>query len=162
LLVRGVTELEKANTIVQDLDSLRSNYNARSFDSKSSVTRASSSSQFNKSSTQSSRNNFKGKQSDDRSKLSEQILSKFSVSTKSYRCQGYGHIAANCPSEMKITFINGVPTQAPESDDEEITYHPDISEDDASDYDQEGSDAECKYIQLAPSNYISVVRCAFS
>jgi len=58
---------------------------------------------------------------------------------------------------MKTTFINGVPTQAPESDNEEVTYHPDISEDDDSDYDQEGSDTECNYIQLAPSNYISVV-----
>ena len=61
-----------------------------------------------------------------------------------------------------ITFINGVPTQALESDDEEVTYHPDISEDGNFDYDQEGSDAECNYIQLAPSNYISIVRCAFS
>ena len=37
LLVRRVTELEKAYTIVQDLDFLRPNYNTRSFDSKSSV-----------------------------------------------------------------------------------------------------------------------------
>jgi len=119
LLVRRVTELEKTYAIVQDLDSLRSNYNTRSFDSKSSVSRASSSSQFNKSSTQSSsrKNNFKGKQSDDRSKPSEQSFSKFSASTKCYRCQGYSHIVANCPSEVKITFINRVPIQAFESDD---------------------------------------------
>ena len=38
----------------------------------------------------------------------------------------------NCPSEMLITLTNRVPTQAPESDDEEDTYHPDISEDDDS------------------------------
>ena len=63
---------------------------------------------------------------------------------------------------MKITFVNGVPTEAPESDDEEVTYHPNINEDDDSDYDQEGSDAECNYIQVTPSNYIFVVRCAFS
>jgi len=44
LLVRGVTELEKACIIVQDLDSLRSNYNTRSFDSKWSVIRTFSSS----------------------------------------------------------------------------------------------------------------------
>jgi len=62
-----------------------------------------------------------------------------------YRCQGYGHVAANCPSEMKITFINGVPIQASESDDDEVTYHLDINEDDDSDYDQEGSYAECNY-----------------
>ena len=63
---------------------------------------------------------------------------------------------------MKIIFVNRVPTQALESDDEEVTYYLDINEDDDFDYDQEGSDAECNYIQLAPSNYISVVRCAFS
>ena len=39
LLVRGVAELGKDYTIVPDLDSLRSNYNTRSFDSKSSVIR---------------------------------------------------------------------------------------------------------------------------
>ena len=101
LLVRGVTELEKAYDIVQDLDSLRSNYNTRSFNSKSSVTRASSSSQFNKSSAQSSRkNNFKGKQNDDLNKPSEQNFTKFSTSTMYYRCQGYGHIAANCPPSL--------------------------------------------------------------
>ena len=36
---------------------------------------------------------------------------------------------------MKITFVNIVPTQASESNDEEVTYHPDIDEDDNSDYD---------------------------
>ena len=63
---------------------------------------------------------------------------------------------------MKITCVNGVPTQAPESDDEKVTYHPDINKDDDSGYDQEGSDAECNYIQFVSSNYISVVQCAFS
>jgi len=51
---------------------------------------------------------------------------------------------------MKITFVNRVLTQALE-----VIYHPDIDEDDDSDYDQEGSDVKCNYIQLAPSNYIS-------
>jgi len=63
---------------------------------------------------------------------------------------------------MKIIFVNEVPTQAPESDDEEVTYHPNINEDDDFDYDQEGSDAECNYIKLAPSNYIFVVQGTFS
>jgi len=45
---------------------------------------------------------------------------------------------------MKITFVNEAPTQALESDDEEVTYHLDINEDD-SDYNQEGSYAECNY-----------------
>jgi len=87
---------------------------------------------------------------------SSKLLSNL-VPQLSDRCQGYGHIFANCPSEMKITFVNGVPTQAPKSDDEEVTYQLDINEDDDSDYDQEGSDAECNYIQLARSNYTSAI-----
>jgi len=63
---------------------------------------------------------------------------------------------------MKITFINGVTTQALESDDEKVTYHPDIDEDGDSNYDQEVFDAKYNYIQLTPSNYIFVARCAFS
>jgi len=63
LLIRGATEFEKAYTIVQDLDSLKCNYNTKSFDSNSSVTKTFSCSQFNKSSTQSSsrKNDFKEK-----------------------------------------------------------------------------------------------------
>jgi len=51
LLAKGVTKLAKAYTTVHDLDSLRSNYNTRSFDSKSSAFRTSSS-QFNRPSIQ--------------------------------------------------------------------------------------------------------------
>ena len=79
--------------------------------------RTSFSSHFNKPSIQSSsrKNDFKGKRSDDRSKNPEQTSLKFSASTKCYRCQDYGHIAANGSSEMKIIFVNGAPIQAPES-----------------------------------------------
>jgi len=42
LLAKGVIELTKAYTIVQDLDFLRSNYNTKSFDSKSNAFRISS------------------------------------------------------------------------------------------------------------------------
>ena len=62
---------------------------------------------------------------------------------------------------MKITFVDGLLTQGSESGNEEFTYYLDIDEDDDSYYDQEGSDAECNYIQLTHSNYISVIQCAF-
>ena len=42
LLVRRVNELKVTYTIVQDLDSLRYNYNTKNFDSKSNVSRTSS------------------------------------------------------------------------------------------------------------------------
>jgi len=57
LLAKGVTKLKPAKlkagyALVQNLDSLSSSYNTRSFDLKSSVFRTSSSSQFNKHNTQ--------------------------------------------------------------------------------------------------------------
>jgi len=48
LLARGVTELKTAYALVQDLNSLKSNYNTRSFDLKSSALITSSSSQLNR------------------------------------------------------------------------------------------------------------------
>jgi len=84
------------------------------------------------------------------SKLLSNLVLKFSAFTKCYRCQGYSHIATNCSSKMKITFVNRVPSEAPEFDAEEVTYHTDINEDYDSYYVQEGSDAECNYIQLTP------------
>jgi len=64
----------------------------------------------------------------------KQTSFRFNASTKCYRYQGYAHIASNS-SEIKITFINRVPIQASESDDEEVTYHPYIDKNDDSDYD---------------------------
>ena len=73
LLARGVTKLKAVYALVQDLDSLRSIYNIRSFDSKSSAFRISFSSHFNKPSTQnpSNKNDIKGKslEQDKKSKI---------------------------------------------------------------------------------------------
>ena len=84
LLARGVIHLEKAYTLVQDLDFLKSNYNTTSFDSKLSACWTSSSSQFHKSSTQSSfrKNDFKSKNRDKCSELTEQNIPKVSAFTK--------------------------------------------------------------------------------
>ena len=49
LLARGVTELEKTNALVQDLDVVRSNHAFRSHDQKIPVSRASLSIQPNRS-----------------------------------------------------------------------------------------------------------------
>ena len=81
-----------------------------------------------------------------------------SAFTKCYRCQGYGHVAAKCGIEIKIVFIDGIPSElTPRS-----LHKPDPHEDEDFDYDQEGSSVECNCTQLVPSNYIYVIRCAFS
>jgi len=89
LLARDVTELKATYALVQDLYSLRSNYNIRSFDSKSSAFRTSSSSQFSRPSTQNllHKNAIKGKslELDNKSKDSEFL--NVSSTTKCYKCK---------------------------------------------------------------------------
>jgi len=87
LLAREVIELAKTYTIIQDLDSLRSNYNTRSFDSKSSAFKTSSS-QFNRPSTQtlSHRNNIKGKSFERDYKNNGPEFHKVNSKIKCYKC----------------------------------------------------------------------------
>jgi len=59
------------------------------------------------------------------------------------------HIATNCDSEIKITFVDGGFIEAPDSDSEDFTYHPNLDESDGS-----SSDFEFNCIWPAPSNYI--------
>ena len=128
------------------------------------MTRTSFSSEFNKSSTQSSsrKNDFKSKNRDYHNKPTEQNAPKVSASSKCYRWQGHGHMAAKYDSEIKITFIDRIPTEAHDSDSEEFAYQSDPDEDDDSNYNQEDSSVECNCTQITSSNYISIVRCAFS
>jgi len=51
LLARGVTELEKAYALVQDLDAVRSNHAFRSHDQRAPVSKPLSSTQLHRSST---------------------------------------------------------------------------------------------------------------
>ena len=43
----------------------------------------------------------------------ESTNSKISLTTKCYKCQGWGHVAANCPSSFKIDINDGVPIETP-------------------------------------------------
>jgi len=49
----------------------------------------------------------------------EKKSSKISLTIKCYKCQGYGHIATNCSSPVRITIIDGTLT---ESDSEDNAY----------------------------------------
>ena len=106
--------------------------------------------------------NFKNKNIDDCSKPSEQNSSKISTSTGCYRCQSYRHAIANCGSEIKITFIDGVPIKSLDSDSENFAYHLNLDKSDDSEYNQEGFDVECYCTRPAALNYISFIRYAFS
>ena len=51
-----------------------------------------------------------------KSKNAENDFSKISFTTKCYKCQGYGHVAANCPSPFKIVINDRVLIKASKSD----------------------------------------------
>jgi len=76
----------------------------------------------------------------------EKELPKVSPRTNCYKCQGYGHVAANCPSLVRITIIGETFTKNSESDFKEIAYQPNKEVDDDSDFDQENDGVEFNYI----------------
>jgi len=80
---------------------------------------------------------------------------------KCYRCQGYGHVAANSSSPIKIAIINGMPIADPELELDEFIYRPDKVD---SDIDEEitGDDIGLHCIRPTSSNYLSVIRCPLS
>jgi len=97
--------------------------------------------QPSRSSTQTTlhRNDIKDKslERDNKSKGPEFL--KVSSTTKCYKCQGYEHLATNCPSLIRITIINETPTEATESDSEEYIYDPgDVETDEESTSDDVG------------------------
>ena len=134
LLVRGVNELETAYALVQDLDSARTTHTSKSYDYRTSVPWPSPPSQPHRSSTQtpSHRDDIKGKSLERDNRNKDPDSSRVSFTTKCYKCQGYEYLAASCPSRVKITVIDGTPTEATESDSDEYTYYPDVETDDES------------------------------
>ena len=60
-------------------------------------------------------NEVKEKSDNKKRKNIEKDFFKITPTTKCYKCQGYGHVAANCPSSFKIA-INGVFIEAPKPD----------------------------------------------
>jgi len=140
LLVRGVNELETVYALVQDLDSTRTSHTSKSYDYRTSMPRRSPSFQPHKSNTQtpSPRDDIKGKSFERDNRHKGPDSSRVSSTTKCYICQGYRHLATNCPSLVKITIIDGTPTEVTESDSDEYTYHPDVETDDESSSDNIG------------------------
>jgi len=99
--------------------------------------------------------NTKGKSLERDNKNKSPEFVKVSSTTKYYKCQGYGHLAASCPNLVKITIIDGTPTEVTESDTEEYTYHPKVVETDESSSDDVGLNC----IRPTPSTHLPVVKC---
>jgi len=157
LLARGVIELQAAYALVQDFDFARTSHTSKSYDYRTSLSRPSPSSQPHRSNTQtpSHRDDINGKSLERGNINKSPDSSRVSSTTKCYKCQGYGHLAASCPSLVKITIIDGPPTEATESDSNEYTYHPYVGTDDESSSDDVGLNC----IRPTSSTHLSVVKC---
>ena len=71
-------------------------------------------------------------------------------------------MTVNFHNPIKITIIDGAPTEAPEFDSEEFTYQVDEEVGDESDNDHDGENVVYSCIRQAPSTHLCIVRCAFS
>ena len=120
LLAPKITELEKAYTLVQDLDAAKSIFISKSH---TQTTKPNSSSYPNRFQSQTFAHwaNTKGKSVENKSRaLTESSLNWLPQSC--YKCQGYGHMAANCSSPIKIDLVNGVLEEVSDSDSDEFIF----------------------------------------
>ena len=126
--------LEAVYELVQNLDSARTTPTFKSHDSRASMSRPFPFSQPYRSSIQTppQKNDIEGKNLERDNINKGPDSSRVSFTTKCYKCQGYGHLAASCPSLVKVIIIDGTPTETIESDSDEYTYHPDVETDDES------------------------------
>ena len=98
---------------------------------------------------------------DTKGKSIEKVFSKVSPTAKCYKCQGYGHIVANCSNPVKTTFVNGVPVAESESNSHEFIYQ---GKEEDSDVDEEitGDGVGLNCNRPTSSTHLSVVKCVSS
>ena len=82
--------------------------------------------------------NTKGKSIKNKGKDTDREFSKLTPIIKCYKCQGYGHVAANCPTPVKIALVNGEPEVVAESESEEFIFQ---GEEEESDMDDDTGDS---------------------
>jgi len=111
----------------------------------------------NRSSTQTAsyRNNIKGKILERDNKNKGPKFSKVSSTTKCYKHQDYGHLAANCPSLLRITIIDGTPIEATKSDSDMYIFN---GEDSETDEEPTSDKVGLNCINQTPLTHLSVVR----
>ncbi|XP_020258176.1 uncharacterized protein LOC109834550 [Asparagus officinalis] len=162
LLIRGISELEKAYAVVQDLDTTRSSSTFKNSVQGHKYTLGQYPNRFQaQTSSQKTDTSSGNKERDNKGKGTERNFSKVSSTTKCYKCQGYGHVAANCPSPVKIAIVNGEPVEELESKTDEFVYHVEEEDFDSSEeFDENDISIGC--IRSTPSSQLAVVRCALT
>ena len=64
----------------------------------------------------------KGKSIENKGKDTDREFSKLAPAIKCYKCQGYGHVAANYPTPVKIALINREHEVVSESESQEFIF----------------------------------------
>jgi len=121
LLACEITELEKAYALVQDLDVAKSSSIYRVHTQTTKLT-SSQYPNFFQGQTSTHKANTKDKSVENKGKGIDRKFSKLTSTIKCYKCQGYGHVAANCSSAVKITFFYRVPEVVLESDSNKFIF----------------------------------------
>ncbi|XP_072987259.1 uncharacterized protein [Typha latifolia] len=162
LFARNVDTLERAYSLVQDLEESRPNHIPRNYETRPQIHKSSTSPHQAKSTSQSfnrstpspsqSKVEYKGKNI-------EKDFSKINPRVKCYKCQGYGHVAANCASPYKISLIEEPFEEDSEQDFDGYVHHVDGEEGDFEDEEEENTLGCLRHIA---STRLHVVRCALS
>ena len=135
LIARGITTLEQAYQLVTDLDESRGSYFNRNNFRDNSRTATTSQPSFNRTLPASSSSSVKlagpsGAKPFISEKRTVSEPGKVNLRTQCYRCQGYGHLASQCPSQTKTLFVE-IPIENIEGEDdgEEVVHQQDDDSD---------------------------------
>ena len=99
------------------------------------------------------RDDIKGKSLEHHNRNKDPDSFRVSSTTKCYKCQGYGHLAVNCPSLVRITIIDETPTEATKSDSNVYIFKGKDFEID----EEPTSDDGLNCINQIPSTHLTVV-----
>ncbi|XP_073012262.1 uncharacterized protein [Typha latifolia] len=128
LFARNIDTLVKAYSLVQDLEESRPNHISRNCKTRPQIHKSSTgphqakttNQSFNRSTPSPSQSRVEYKD-----KSVEKDFSKVNPWVKCYKCQGYGHVAANCASPYKISLIEKPFEEDSEQDFDGYVHHVD-------------------------------------